>query len=56
MNWNKQYLQLVNELSKKEEMKDMIKETPITNILIGKVTETVHVESQTEDINNNQTF
>ena len=42
----------------KEEMKDMLKErlTPITNILIGKVTETVHVETQTEDINNNQTF
>ena len=38
----------------KEEMKDMIKEglAPITNILMGKETETVNAETQTENINN----
>ena len=38
----------------KEEMKDMIKEglTPIVDVLIGKETETVDAETQTEDIIN----
>ena len=51
---NEQLKQRIKELESnnitKEEMKEMIKEglTPITNVLIGKETETVNAETQTD--------